>query len=58
MIHGWYFGMLELQPLDLLVTASNSRYAASSAIVVERHEAEDRALAYLRCSRFICSSLL
>ena len=46
MIHGWYFGMLELQPLDLLVTAPDSRFAATSDLadlVVGRHEAEDRA---------------
>ena len=43
MIHGWYFGMLELQPNDLLVTAPTSRFAASSDLVVGGHEAEDRA---------------
>ena len=43
MIHGWYFGMLELQPINLLVTAPDSRFAATSDLVVGGHEAEDRA---------------
>ena len=43
MIHGWYFGMRELQPIDLLVTAPDSRFAATSDLVVGGHEAEGRA---------------
>ena len=43
MIHGWHFSMLELQPIELLVTTPDSRFAALSDLVVGGHEAEDRA---------------
>ena len=43
MIHGWYFGMLELQPINLLATAPDSRFAATSDLVIGKHGAEDSA---------------
>ena len=43
MIHEWHFSMLELQPVELLVSTPTSRIAALSDLVVGEHEAEDRA---------------
>ena len=42
MIHGYYFGVLKLQPITLVGPAPDSRFAATSDLVVGRHEAEDR----------------
>ena len=39
MIHEWHFSMLELQPVELLVSTPTSRIAALSDLVVREHEA-------------------
>ena len=43
MMHGYYVGVLTLQPVTLVGPAPDSRFAATSDLVVGKHGAEDRA---------------
>ena len=42
-MHGYYFGVLKLQPITLVGLAPDSPLAATSDLVVGGHGAEDRA---------------
>ena len=43
MMHGYYFGVLKLQPITLVSPAPDSPFAATSDLVVGGHGPEDRA---------------
>ena len=43
MMHGYYVGVLTLQPVTLVGPAPDSRFAATSDLVVGKHGAEDSA---------------
>ena len=42
-MHGYYVGVLTLQPVTLVGPAPDSRFAATSDLVVGKHGAEDSA---------------
>ena len=42
-MHGYYFGVLELHTITLVGPAPDTRFAATSDLVIGKHGAEDSA---------------